>query len=167
MSKRVAIYGMLVALAFLLSYVETWIPLSFAVPGIKLGLANLVTLVALYSLEERSAFGISLVRIVLVGLTFTSLSVMLYSLAGGLLSFLCMLSGKRYTALSAVGVSILGGVTHNLGQILLAVIVLKTGSLLYYIPALLLSGVIAGFFIGLLGGLVVKRITPFLRQYSR
>ena len=162
MSKRVATYGMLIALAFLLSYVETLIPFSLGIPGIKLGLANLVVLVALYTLGEKSAFVISMVRILLVGLTFASFSVMLYSLAGGILSFLCMLFGRRYTKLSTAGISILGGVAHNLGQLLLAAVVLNTGALLYYFPALLVAGTVAGLVIGLLGGILVRRIGPLL-----
>ena len=119
MSKRVAVYGMLVALAFLLSYVETLIPFSFAIQGIKLGLANLVVITALYCVGERGAFAVSMVRIVLTGLTFTSLSVMLYSLGGGLL---------------------------------------------YYFPALLAAGTVAGALIGLLGKMVTERLRPFLQQ---
>ena len=164
MSKKTATYGMLVALAFLFSYVETLIPLSVGIPGIKLGLANLVVLAALYLCGERSAFVISLVRILLVGLTFTSLSVMFYSLAGGMLSFLCMALGKHFTKLSITGISILGGITHNLGQILLAAAVLKTSALLYYVPALLIAGTLAGLVIGLLGGLLVTRLRPALEQ---
>ena len=159
MSKKVAVYGMLVALAFLLSYVETLIPFSFAIPGIKVGLANLVVITALYSLGEKGAFVISIVRIVLTGLTFTSLSVMLYSLGGGLLSFLCMVMAKRLTPLG-----VLGGVAHNLGQLLVAALVVRTGSLMYYFPALLAAGTAAGALIGILGGLVTERLCPFLRQ---
>ena len=161
MSKKVAVYGMLVALAFLLSYVETLIPFSFAIPGIKLGLANLVVITALYCL---GAFVISIVRIMLTGLTFTSLSVMLYSLGGGLLSFLCMVYAKRLTPLGITGVSVLGGVAHNLGQLLVAALVVRTGSLMYYFPALLAAGTAAGALIGILGGLVTERLHPFLRQ---
>lgn len=166
MSKRVAVYGMLVALAFLLSYVETLIPFNFVIPGIKLGLANLVVLTALYCLGERGAFVISMVRIVLTGLTFTSLSIMLYSLGGGLLSFFCMALAKRFTSFGITGVSVLGGVTHNLGQLLVAVLVVRTGSLMYYFPALLAAGTVAGALIGLLGGLVTGRLRPFLNQGS-
>ncbi len=158
MSKKVAVYGMLVALAFLLSYVETLIPFSFAIPGIKLGLANLVVITALYCLGEKGAFVISIVRIMLTGLTFTSLSVMLYSLGGGLLSFLCMVYAKRLTPLGITGVSVLGGVAHNLGQLLVAALVM------YYFPALLAAGTAAGALIGILGGLVTERLHPFLRQ---
>lgn len=159
MYKRTAVYGMLTALAFLLSYVETLIPLPFGIPGIKLGLANLVTLVALYAMGEKAALVISLVRIVLTGFTFGNLSMLLYSLAGGLLSFLCMAAAKRQGSFGKVGVSILGGVTHNLGQILTAMAVLETGSLLYYFPALLVSGTTAGLIIGLLGGLTLERLS--------
>lgn len=167
MSKRTATYGMLTALAFLFSYVETLIPFSFPVPGVKLGLANLVTVAALYSLGERSAFVISMVRILLTGLTFGNLSVMLYSFAGGLLSFFCMTAGKRFLKLSIAGVSILGGVTHNLGQLLLAAIVLKTGSLLYYFPVLMAAGTVTGLLIGLLSAMVLKRIVPFLKENGK
>ena len=164
MSKKVAVYGMLVALAFLLSYVETLIPFSFAIQGIKLGLANLVVITALYCVGERGAFAVSMVRIVLTGLTFTSLSVMLYSLGGGLLSFFCMVLAKRFTSFGITGVSVLGGVTHNLGQLLVAVLVVRTGSLLYYFPALLAAGTVAGALIGLLGKMVTERLRPFLQQ---
>lgn len=164
MSKKTAVYGMLTALAFLLSYVETLIPFSFAIPGIKLGLANLVVLTALYCLGSKGAFVISMVRILLAGLTFSSLSVMLYSLSGGLLSFLCMITVRRFRLFGITGVSVLGGVAHNLGQLLMAAFVVQTGSLLYYFPALLTAGTIAGALIGLLGGLVTERLEPFLRQ---
>ena len=153
---------MLVALAFLLSYLEMLLPFSFAVPGIKLGLANLVTVIALYSLGNGAAFAVSMVRILLSGLTFQGLSVMLYSLAGGLFSFFVMAAAKRYTGLSVIGISILGGVTHNLGQLLLAALVLKTEALLYYFPPLMLAGTVAGLLIGLMGGMVIRRILPYL-----
>lgn len=164
MSKKTAVSGMLTALAFLFSYIEAMFPLPFPVPGMKLGLANLVTVAALYCLGERPAFLISMLRILLTGLTFTSLSMMLYSLAGGLLSFFCMSIGKRYTELSVAGISILGGVTHNLGQLLVAVFVLKTSSLLYYFPPLMVMGATAGLVTGLLGGLVIRRILPWLKH---
>ena len=154
---------MLTALAFLLSYVETLIPFSSAVPGIKLGLANLVVLTALYCLGYKGAFVISMVRIVLAGLTFSSLSVMLYSMSGGLLSFLCMALARRFRLFGITGVSVLGGVAHNLGQLLAAALVVQTGSLLYYFPALLAAGTIAGTLIGLLGGWVTERLEPFLQ----
>lgn len=160
MSARVAKYGMLLALAFLFGYIETWIPFSafVGVPGVKIGLANLVTLTALYLLGTKDAFWISFVRIVLAGFTFGNLSMMLYSLGGGMLSLLVMDVCKRRGGFSQVGVSVAGGVSHNLGQLLVAVAVVKNRNLLYYFPVLLLSGTIAGTVIGILGGLVVRRL---------
>lgn len=158
MYKKVPLYGMLTALAFLLGYVETLIPLPFMIPGMKLGLANLVTVVALYTLGEGSALAISLVRILLTGFTFGNLSMLFYSLAGGMLSFLGMALAKRQGSFGKIGVSIFGGVLHNLGQILVAMAVLETGSLLYYFPFLLVSGTVAGLLIGLLGGMTLKRL---------
>ncbi len=160
MSARVAKYGMLIALAFLFGYIETWIPFSVfvGVPGVKIGLSNLVTLAALYLLGTKDAFWISLVRIVLAGFTFGNLSMMLYSLGGGMLSLLVMDACKRRGGFSQVGVSVAGGVSHNLGQLLVAVAVVKNRNLLYYFPMLLLSGTIAGAVIGILGGLVVRRL---------
>lgn len=162
MSKKIAMYGMLVALAFLLSYVETLIPFSFGVPGARLGLANLATVTALYCLGFREAFAVSLVRIVLTGFTFGSLSTMLYSLAGGVFSLLCMWAAKRFVRLGITAVSVTGGITHNLGQLLVAALVVKTGGVFYYFPALLIAGTAAGLVIGLLGGLITKRVKVFL-----
>lgn len=158
MSKRVAKYGMLIALSFLFSYIETLIPFSFGIPGVKLGLANLVTLVALYVLKPKDAFWISMVRIVLTGFTFGNLSMMMYSLAGGILSYFIMYLCKQKTGLSTVGVSVAGGVAHNLGQLMVAIAVMWNGNLLYYFPFLLLAGTVAGVLIGILGGLLIQRI---------
>ena len=162
MSRQVATYGMLVALAFLLSYVETLIPFSFGIPGIKPGLANLVTVAALFCMGERQACSVSLVRVVLAGFTFGSLSVMLYSLAGALLSLICMIGLKRFWGWGMIPVSMAGGAAHNLGQLLLAAWMVRTGALLYYFPVLFAAGAAAGFVVGLLGGLVAKRIRPVI-----
>ena len=164
MSRKVAMYGMLVALAFLLSYIETWIPFSFGIPGIKLGLANLAVVTALFCMGERQACAVSLVRIVLAGFTFGSLSVMIYSLAGGLLSLFCMIGARRFLGWGMKKVSVAGGIAHNLGQLMAAIAVVKTGALLFYLPALVAAGTAAGFLIGLLGGLVTERIVPVFRS---
>lgn len=157
-AARVAYTGMLVALAFVLSYVEALIPISLGVPGVKMGLANLVVMVALYTLGARQAFVLSMVRIVLVGFTFGSLASMMYSLAGGLLSFAVMALCKKLDLFSMKGVSILGGVFHNIGQILMAMIVVENAKLLYYLPVLLLSGIVAGIAIGIVASMVTNRI---------
>lgn len=157
-TKKIAYLGLLVALAFVFSYVEFLIPINIGIPGAKLGLANLVVIVALYTLREREAFLLSMIRILLTGFTFGSLASMMYSFAGGLLSFGVMLIAKKTKFLSITGVSVLGGVFHNVGQILVAMLVLETSSLIYYLPVLLIVGTLSGIAIGLLGAMVTKRI---------
>ncbi|MBR5336851.1 MAG: Gx transporter family protein [Lachnospiraceae bacterium] len=158
MNRKIAYYGLLVALAFIFSYVESLFPINFGIPGIKLGLANLVVIVALYIFGIKEAIAVSLIRIVLSGLTFSSIAAMAYSLAGGILSLAVMIIAKRLNKLSAMGVSVLGGVFHNVGQILVAIVVLETGSLIYYLPVLIISGLIAGIIIGILAAEVIKRL---------
>ena len=156
--KRVAQYGLLVALALVLSYIAAQIPAFFVVPGMKLGLTNVVVLVALYRMGSKDALILNLVRILLVAFTFGNTFSMLYSLAGGFFSYLAMLAGKKSKAFSAVGVSVLGGVAHNIGQILVAMAVLETGKLVYYLPFLLVSGLAAGVLTGVLGGQLIRRL---------
>lgn len=157
-TKRTAKLGLLIALAFVFSYIECLIPVHIGVPGAKLGLANLVVLVALYTLGAREAFVLSVVRIVLVGFTFANTASMLYSMAGGLLSYLAMLVAKKTKLFSITGVSVIGGVFHNVGQIGVAMLVLETQSLIFYLPVLLLAGIVSGVIIGVLGAMVTKRI---------
>lgn len=157
-TKKISYIGLLVALAFVFSYIEFLIPISLGVPGAKLGLANLVIIVALYTLKERDAFLLSMIRIVLVGFTFGNMASMMYSLAGGLLSFAAMVIAKKTKLLSTTGVSVLGGVFHNIGQIIVAMLVLDTSSLIYYLPVLIIVGSVAGIVIGILGASVTKRI---------
>lgn len=163
-ARRVALYGMLTALAFILSYVESLVPVTVGIPGVKLGLANLVVVIALYTLDLKGAFVISAVRIVLSGLTFGGLFSMLYSLAGGLLSFAVMAILSRKKVFGTVGVSVCGGVAHNIGQLLVAMAVLETESVWYYFPVLLISGSVAGVLIGLLGGWMTGRIQDYLAK---
>jgi heptaprenyl diphosphate synthase len=157
-TNKTALRGLLVAVAMVLSWVEAQIPAFFAVPGIKLGLTNLVVLVALYCLSEKDALAINVVRIVLVGCTFGNLFSLLYSMAGGVLSGVTMILLKKNNRFSIATVSVSGGIMHNVGQILVAMIVLETKSLLYYLPVLWLSGIAAGLVIGLVGKEVVKRL---------
>lgn len=157
-SRLVALYGMMTALAFLLSYVETLVPINLGVPGVKLGLANLVTIVSLYLLGARAAGTIALVRVILTGFTFGNLSMMMYSLAGAALSLLVMTVSRKKDLFGTVGVSVAGGVGHNAGQLLVAAVVVENSSLLYYLPVLLAAGTAAGAVIGVLGGLLIKRV---------
>jgi heptaprenyl diphosphate synthase len=157
-TKKIATYGLLVALAFILSYIESLFPLPLPVPGIKLGLANLVVITALYSMGGKEAFSLSIIRIILVGFTFGSPSMMIFSLAGGLLSWLMMTVMKKSKLFSLVGVSIVGGIAHNIGQIAVAIVIVENVNIVYYLPFLLISGVITGTLIGILGVTIVKRI---------
>ena len=159
-SKKVAIYGMLIALAMVLSFLESMLPALVAVPGVKLGLTNLVVMVALYRMKPADAFVINIIRILLVGLTFGNSFSLVYSFAGGALSFIVMLLLFRIREglFSPVGVGAAGGVAHNMGQLIVAAIIMRSAGVGFYIPVLLVSGVIAGAVIGMLSGLVVERL---------
>lgn len=156
-SSKIAGCGLLIALALIFSYIEARLPVFFYVPGMKLGLSNIVVLTALYRYDARTAFFINLSRIMLASFMFTSMFSLLYSLAGAALSFIVMLLLKKSGHFSMAGVSAAGGVSHNIGQILVAMLVLSD-KLLYYLPALLLSGLATGLLIGLLGALIVRRL---------
>lgn len=157
-AQRISMYGICIALAMILSYVETLIPIHFAVPGVKPGLANLAVVAALYLMSPADAWVISVVRIVLVSFTFGNVAALMYSLAGAVLSLSAMVFCQKKRWLTMTGVSIVGGVMHNIGQLLMAAVVLESAAVFTYLPALLLAGVLAGALIGLLGGMLLKRL---------
>ena len=157
-NKNIAFLGVFVALAFVLSYIEFVLPMNIGIPGAKVGLANLVVMVALYTMGDKNAIALSIIRVVLVGLTFGNLSMMMYSLAGAALSLFVMLIVKKTDKFSMTGVSILGGVFHNVGQIMVAMLVLETSSLLYYLPFLIVIGTITGVIIGIVANLITVRV---------
>ena len=165
MAKEAAYMGMLTALAFVFSYIESLLPINLGIPGVKLGLANLVVIVALYTMGVRAAFTLSLVRIVLAGFTFGSPASMIYSLAGGMLSLAVMAVARKAQVFSATGVSVLGGVSHNVGQIFVAILVMENTSLAYYLPVLVLSGTAAGVLVGILAAVLVKRLKKGIGGY--
>lgn len=156
-TKRAAYCAMLTALAMIFGYVEALIPFGIGIPGVKLGLANIVIVLALYILPAYQAFAIQLMRIVLVSFLFGNLSMMLYSLAGGVLSFLVMWLLKRGDGFSITGVSIAGGVSHNIGQLVVAVLVVQNLKIAFYFPALMIAGLITGCLIGMLADRI-KRV---------
>lgn len=158
-TSRIALYGILIALAFILSWLETLLPnpLEGMVPGIKLGLANLVVIIALLRLGFLPAVTISLVRVLLTAFTFGNLSMFFYSLAGAIFSILAMQLMKSLRHFGTSGISISGGLAHNLGQIFVAMLVLGP-SLIYYLPYLILGGCISGFLIGLLATLILSHL---------
>ena len=158
-AKRTAFLGLCVALALGLAYVEALLPpVLSAVPGIKLGLPNIVIIFLLYRRGPIAAGVVSLARILLVALLFGNTMALFYSLAGGLLSLLVMVVLRRLDFLSVAGVSVAGGVTHNVGQILMAMLLLGTAELGYYLIVLAVTGTLAGLGIGLCGALLIKRI---------
>ncbi len=157
-TRDIARFALLTALAMVLSWVESLVSLSVAVPGVKLGLTNLVVLFALYRMGTRAAWCLSLVRVLLVSFTFGNAFSLWYSLAGAILSLLVMMALKATGKFSVTGVSVAGAVCHNLGQILVAMAVLRSTAVAFYYPSLVLSGTIAGVCIGLAGGVLVRRI---------
>ena len=158
MTRRMARYALLTALAMVLSWLESMVPVSAAAPGIKLGLTNLVVIFALYRMGLRAAAAVSLARVGLVSMTFGNAYSFAYSLAGAALSLAVMALLRRTGRFSILGVSVAGGVSHNIAQILVAVTALGTGRLAWYLPALLVSGVAAGVAIGAVGGVLTERI---------
>lgn len=162
MARKIAYSSMLVALSLIFSYVEAILPFSFGMPGIKLGLANLVVLTGLYFFPPVQVFVILTVRIVLAAFMFGNMTSLMYSLAGGIAGFFVMLLIKRLKGFSITGVSIAGGVTHNLGQLVVAALVLQSLSIVYYLPFLLIGGAVSGMLIGIVG----QRIKHYLNHYN-
>lgn len=155
-TQKVARLGMYLCLAVLLGYVEALIPLPFFQYGIKLGLANVIIVLLLYVEGKKEAVCISVLRTILIASIFGNGSMLLYSLVGALFSLTVMILFLPNKKLSVLGISMLGGIFHNLGQLVVAMTVFRSSLFMWYIPALLLSGVLAGLFIGL----VVKLIYP-------
>ena len=150
--------GLLLAYALVLSYIESLIPFAAGIPGIKLGLANLAVVLCLYKKGRRDALLLNVCRILLAGFLFGNLYSILYSLAGGLLSFAVMCITQKGKSFGILGVSVLGGVSHNLGQIGIAVFVTRTPGILYYIPWLVIAGVLTGAGIGILAQILLPRL---------
>ncbi len=157
-TDKIAVSAMVVALAMVLSFIESRIPPLTAIPGIKLGLANIAVIFALYKLGAKQAIVVSLIRVFLISLLFGSIVSMLYGLAGAVVSLTLMILLKRFSPFSATGVSVAGGVAHNIGQIAVACFLTETAQLLYYLPFLILSGTLSGIVIGIVASLIVKRI---------
>ena len=157
-TKKLALLAVLAAAAMVLSFVESQIPAFVAIPGVKIGLANIAVIVALYRLGPWEAAAVSGVRVVVVSMLFGNLAAFMYSLAGAALSLCGMALLKRSGAFSCTAVSVCGGVLHNLGQIAMACVLLGTNSIAYYLPFLVLSGTMSGAVIGLASALLTERL---------
>lgn len=156
--RTISTIAMASTLALILSYIESLVPLSFAVPGIKMGLANIAIVFVLYRLGEKEAIAVSLIRLFWVAVLFGSFMTFLYSLAGAALSMTVMIILKRSGKFSAVGVSVAGGITHNAGQIIAAVLLMETAQIAYYLPVLVVSGTVTGVIIGIVSALLINKI---------
>lgn len=183
--RRTVELGFLLALALILSYVESLIPFSFGIPGIKLGLPNLIVLLLVYDgigssdagkkeqvrrhsvkmlmQGEQEALLVNGLRIILSGFLFSNLYAILYALAGAAFSFAAMVFGRRTKRFSMMGVSVLGGVFHNVGQLLVAMAVVETLAVVYYVPFLMIAGTVTGAVLGLVG----IELWPYLRRLER
>ncbi len=160
--QSLAFSAMFAALALIFSYIEALIPIPIPVPGVKLGVANLVIIIALYRMGFRRALSINCVRIALAGLLFSGVFGMIYSFAGGVLSLIVMQLLKRTGLFSMVGVSMAGGAIHNLGQLIAACLVVSTPSLMSYFSLLLFTGLIGGILIGILAYTVERRLPAYI-----
>ncbi|MDY5845687.1 MAG: Gx transporter family protein [Bariatricus sp.] len=159
MKTKVAYFGVFTALALIFSYVESLIPFHIGIPGVKLGLANLIIVTALYKMGTKEAYALSIARILLSGFLFANLFSIIYSLAGGMLSLTVMAFLKKKGWFSVYGVSLAGGVMHNVGQLLIAMLIVETFSVSYYLPVLLIAGAVTGVVIGVLAEAMLKRLS--------
>jgi heptaprenyl diphosphate synthase len=157
-TTTLTVLALTIAVAMILSYLESMIPAFVAIPGIKMGLANIAVVFALYKLGWKEAAGVSLLRVVLVSLLFGHLASFFYSFAGAVLSLLGMILLKKTGRFSEVAVSVTGGVLHNIGQIAMACILLETDVVRFYLPFLILSGTLAGVVIGVAAAILVRRV---------
>lgn len=157
-TKKLTALSLCVALAMLLSFIESQIPPFVAVPGIKMGLSNIVTVFLIYTYGWREAGSVLIVRVALSSLLFGSALSMIYSLSGAILSFAAMLLLKSVPFLSETGVSVAGGVMHNAGQIICACLIMENAAISSYLPPLIISGTLAGIAVGTIAGLLIKRL---------
>ena len=163
MKKKTAYLGVMLALALICSYVEVLIPIPIGIPGIKLGLANIVIVFALYSMGIKEALVLSIMRVTISGFMFGNVIAIAYSLAGGLLSLLVMYFLKKTDKLSCISISIAGGIFHNIGQMIIATILVDNYYVLYYVPVLMIAGFITGACIGVVAQEVFLRIGKQMR----
>lgn len=157
--RQITTMGMLVALAMVLGFVETLIPINLGIPGMKLGLANIVVVIALFLFDIKTAVVVSILRIILIAMTFGNMSMMFYSIAGASLSLLSMIAISKIKSFSLISISIVGGIMHNVGQIICAAFVVRTNGVFTYLPVLMIAGLVSGALIGIVAGPISVRLT--------
>nr|WP_294576433.1 Gx transporter family protein [uncultured Anaerostipes sp.] len=157
-TRRLAADGLFLALALAVSYIEVLLPIPLGIPGVKIGLANAVIMVLLFFTTWKRTLMLSIVRILLAGFMFGNPMTIVYSLAGGILSLAVMVLLKRMKGFSAVGISVGGGIAHNIGQLSVAVLLMENAKIYYYLPVLLVTGTIAGIAVGVLTGILIRKL---------
>ena len=162
--RKIAYLSLFLALALILSYVESLIPFSFGIPGVKLGLTNVIVVWLLYLMGSKEAVGVSVMRILLAGFMFGNAFSIIYSLAGGLLSFAAMYLLKKTDTLNLISISITGGLFHNIGQLAIAAAIVSNYHILYYIPVLLWAGAMTGLLIGLISQEMILRLYRMMER---
>lgn len=158
-TEKLTTAALLAALGLIFSYIEAILPVTAGIPGVKLGIANIVVVVALYCLGNKEALSINIIRILVAGLLFNGAFGALYSLSGAILSFVVMVMLKKTRLFSIAGISMAGGVMHNLGQLLVAAAIIENIKLFVYFPVLLFSGMISGILMGIVATLVIEKIS--------
>lgn len=167
MNTKTSYMGLLLAFALILSYIETLIPFQFGIPGMKLGLANLAVILTLYLIGHKEAFLLTVVKAVLCGFLFGNMTMIIYSLAGALASFFSMALMVRSGRFHLPVVSATGGVMHNMGQIAVACVIVSAYGILYYVPVLILAGLLTGILIGVTASLVMPYIKRIIERGNR
>lgn len=162
--RKMTLLALTVSFALILSFIESRVPAFVAIPGIKVGLANIAVIFTLYKLGLKEAITVSVIRVVIVSMLFGSPVSLMYSAAGALLSICSMVILKKLTRLTEIAVSVAGGVMHNVGQITMASILLDTNVVVYYLPFLILSGTVAGIAVGVASAILIKRINVNLKR---
>ena len=164
-SKSIAVMALLTALALIFSYVEAIIPFNIGIPGVKLGIANIVVVIALYIYGWGHALAVNVIRIFLAGFLFSGVFGIIYSLAGGLLSLLVMVLLKRTGLFSCIGICAAGGVMHNLAQLFTAALLVSNLSVFVYFPVLLFSGIVCGIITGIVVTIVLSRLPDRIYRF--
>lgn len=160
-TKRITEFGLLLAISLVFAYLESLLPVVIAVPGVKLGLANVVTMLVLYRSGFKNAFFFMSLRVVMAGILFSGLAGILYSFAGGLFSIITMQIARRCSFFSTIGVSMIGAVFHNAGQIITAMLVMENAHILYYFPVLCVTGIVTGFLTGYVSYILFSKYNKF------
>lgn len=156
-TNKITFLGIMLSLSIILSYVDSLIPLSTYIPGMKIGLANIITMYVLFKYRVRDAFIIMFLRVLISGLLFSGLNSIIFGLTGGVLCIVFMTVSKKTKLFSVIGVSVIGSLSHNLGQVIAAFIIMDNINIMYYFPFLLITGLLTGAVIGYISGILIRR----------